>query len=110
MPWSPPTANLQGRENSWLQSVFLSHATFCGCPDPVGHLHRVYTRQQSGGPSPPRTPTGAPALPAPPSPDPPPRPGGELEGGRGDAGGEGAGAYREEDLEELFAAARDDDM
>lgn len=49
-----------------------------------------------------------PALPAPPEPQ--PRPGGDTEGAAGDPGDAAAGHYGEEDLEELFAAAAEDDM
>lgn len=49
-----------------------------------------------------------PALPAPTEPQ--PRPGGDTEGAAGDPGDAGAGRYAEEDLEELFAAAAEDDM
>ncbi len=51
-----------------------------------------------------------PALPAPT--EPPPRPGGDTDaaaGGPGEAEGE-PGVYAEEDLEDLFAAAHEDDM
>lgn len=53
-----------------------------------------------------------PALPAPADPEPPPRRGGGADGGA--AGGlaiaDAPGGYGEDDLDELFAAAAEDDM
>lgn len=126
MPWRPPAHNVQGRESQWFASTFHAHASFCGCGDFIGHLNSLAPRfpNNQGPPHPPalnrppaQGPEGPggpivplPALPAPP--DPPPRPGGGEDGGdaaRG-AGGAAEGAYGEEDLELLFAAAEEDDM
>lgn len=110
MSWAPPTANLQGREQHWLQCVVSSHAAFCGCADPAGHFNRLFSGQPSGRPPTPTTPRPILPLPAPPAPEPPPRRGGDIEGDRGGDGGDAGGVYHEEELEELFAAAREDDM
>lgn len=126
MPWRPPAHNVQGREGQWFASTFHAHAAFCGCGDFIGHLNSLAPRlsNNQGPPHPPalnrppaQGPEGPggpivplPALPAPP--DPPPRPGGGEDGGdaaRG-AGGAAEGAYGEEDLELLFAAADEDDL
>lgn len=117
MPWAPPIYNVQGREEVWFQSVSSSHAVFCGCLDPVDHLRRIAARINNAPQQPPANPDNntlrrLPALPAPPEPPAEqPRRGGDTEEGRGGDGGEdAAGAYGERDLEELFAAAEEDDM
>nr|BAB79325.1 ORF2 [Torque teno virus]BAB79377.1 ORF2 [Torque teno virus] len=112
MPWSLPRHNIRTREDLWVQSILYSHDTFCGCDNIPEHLTGLL-----GGvrPAPPRNP-GPPtirSLPAlPPAPEPPeePRRGGDTDGDRGEDGGDAAGAYEPEDLEELFAAAEQDDM
>lgn len=128
MPWRPPVHNVQGRENQWFAAFFHGHAAFCGCGDPVGHLNGIAPRFPNA--SPPRPPPGLdqlnpegpagpggppailPALPAPADPEPAPRRGGGADGGA--AAGAAAAAdhtgYEEGDLEDLFAAAAEDDM
>lgn len=103
MSWRPPAYNAQGREEHWYKSILESHLTFCGCGDPVRHFCVLASRFAT-------TPSVIPALPAPT--EPPPRPGGDTDaaaGGPGEAEGE-PGVYAEEDLEDLFAAAHEDDM
>lgn len=128
MPWRPPVHNVPGRENQWFAAVFHSHASWCGCGDLVGHLNSIAPRFPNAGP--PRPPPGLdqqnaegpagpggppailPALPAPADPEPPPRRGGGADGGA--AGGlaiaDAPGGYADDDLDELFAAAAEDDM
>lgn len=101
MSWRPPAYNLAQREEHWYQSIVSSHATFCGCTDLIRHFCILASRFST-------TPSVIPALPAPPEPQ--PRPGGNTEGAAGDPGDAAAGHYGEEDLEELFAAAAEDDM
>nr|BAB79371.1 ORF2 [Torque teno virus] len=128
MPWRPSLHNIPGREASWFTAFWHSHDCFCGCGDPIGHINSLTNRFNNSGP--PRPPPGLdqstsgqpqgpgvapralPALPAPADPEPPPRRGGGGDGG--DAGGVVAagdhGGYDEGDLEDLFAAAAEDDM
>jgi len=101
MSWRPPVCNLAQREEHWYKSILESHSTFCGCTDIVRHFCILASRFST-------TPSVIPALPAPPEQQ--PRPGGDTEGAPGDPGDAGAGRYAEEDLEELFAAAAEDDM
>lgn len=114
MPWHPPGYNVQQREELWVQSLTSSHATFCGCGDPSSHLRRILSRLNNSGRQPPEARNSIralPALPAPQEPEqPPPRPGTGTEEGPGAEGGDRGGAYGEEDLEDLFAAAEEDDM
>nr|BAB79327.1 ORF4 [Torque teno virus] len=117
MSWRPPSQNLLQREEAWYSAFLSSHSTFCGCTDPLLHITLIAGRLTNPVPvtrqpeTPPNGLRGLPALPAPPEPPaPPPRPGdgtGEEDGAHGE--GEG-GRYAEEDLEELFAAAAEDDM
>nr|BAB79387.1 ORF2 [Torque teno virus] len=117
MSWRPPSQNLLQREEAWHAAFLSSHSTFCGCTDPLLHITLIAGRLANPVPitrqpeTPPNGLRGLPALPAPPEqPAPPPRPGdgtGEEDGAHGE--GEG-GRYAEEDLEELFAAAAEDDM
>nr|BAB79331.1 ORF4 [Torque teno virus] len=100
MSWAPPLFNSKQREDQWYQSIIFSHNTFCGCGDLVRHFCVVASRF-----------TEPPVVPALPAPVPaPPRRGTEEEGG--DRGEDAAdrGPYAEEELEDLFAAAREDDM
>lgn len=128
MPWRPPLHNIPGRENQWFASVFHAHAAFCGCGDVVGHLNSIAPRFPNAGP--PRPPPGidqpnlegpegpggppraVPALPAPADPEPAPRRGGgaDGDGAAGAAAAADHGGYEEGDLEDLFAAAAEDDM
>lgn len=112
MPWSPPKHNIRTREELWIQSTVYSHDTFCGCNNIPQHFTSLLGGLQ---PAPPRDPAppairSLPALPPAPQPPEQPRPGGDTDEGRGDDGEDAGGAYHEEDLEELFAAAREDDM
>nr|BAB79391.1 ORF2 [Torque teno virus] len=128
MPWRPSLHNIPGREAQWFSSIWGSHDCFCGCGDPIGHINSLNNRFRDGGA--PRPPPGLdqpnpdpqqgperplrplPALPAPADPDPAPRRGGGADGG-GAAGAAAAGDHGgcdEGDLEDLFAAAAEDDM
>ncbi len=92
--------------------LFTRMILFCGCTDIAGHIAGLLACIQPAPPRdpPPRLVRSLPALPAAPEPGEQPRPGGDTEEGPGNAGGDAGGAYREEDLEELFAAAEEDDM
>nr|AIY70063.1 ORF2 [Torque teno virus] len=112
MPWSPPRHNITTREDLWVQSVVYSHDTFCGCDNLLEHLTGLLGGVQPPPPRDPAPPTirSLPALPPAPQPPEEPRRGGDTDGDRGRDGGDAAGAYEPEDLEELFAAAEQDDM
>lgn len=100
MSWAPPLFNAKQREDQWYQSITHSHNTFCGCGDLVRHFCIVASRH-----------TEPPVVPALPAPVPaPPRRGTEEEGGDRGEGAADRGPYAEEELEDLFAAAREDDM
>lgn len=109
MSWRPPNYNAYGREEAWYRSILSSHNCFCGCIDPVRHLNIIAGRLANPAPA-----TDSirplPALPAPPEPQPRQAGGSEDAAGVRGEEGDGGGAYGEEDLEELFAAAAEDDM
>lgn len=127
MSFTTPTINAGLREQQWFESILRSHHSFCGCGDPVLHFTNIATRfnylpATSSPLDPPGpAPRGRPALrrlpalpsaPATPSREPAWPTGSEGgAGGRG-AGGEGGAAvegdYREEELDELFAALEED--
>ncbi|AXQ65759.1 MAG: hypothetical protein [Anelloviridae sp.] len=112
MPWSPPKHNIRTREDLWVQSVIYSHDTFCGCDSVLQHLTNLLGGLQ---PAPPRDPAppairSLPALPPASEPPEQPRRGTDTDAGRGEDGEDAAGAYEPEDLEQLFAAAEEDDM
>lgn len=112
--WRPPTQNVSGQERNWYDSVFYSHAAFCGCGDCVGHLSYLAThlgRPPSAQPPPQQQPPAIRRLPALPA---PPNPSGDRAAwptGGGDAGedgpGEGGAAGGFADLadDELLTAA-----
>nr|BAB79341.1 ORF2 [Torque teno virus]BAB79395.1 ORF2 [Torque teno virus] len=128
MSWRPPLHSIQGREDQWYAGIFHTHFAFCGCGDPVGRINRIAHRFPNAGP--PRPPPGLdqpnlggpegpggapralPALPAPAEPEPAPRRGGGADGdsAAGAAAAADHGGYDEGDLEDLFAAAAEDDM
>ena len=115
MSWSRPVHDARGIERNWYESTFRAHAACCGCGNFIHHITTLATRYgfvpgapPPGGPRPrPPVPVDTPraALPW--------RGGGEPDGagedreGGGD-GGADAGDYREEELEELFAAVEGD--
>jgi hypothetical protein len=124
MSWRPPVHNAAGIDRNWFESCFRSHASSCGCGNFIGHLNTLAARYGfTPGPAPP---PGGPG-PRPPVPVRPRHAAGDGEppralpwrgdGGEGDAGppteggaaGGAADEYRDEDLDELFAAMERDE-
>lgn len=125
MTWRPPVHNAPGIDRNWYESVSRSHAACCGCGNFLLHLNTLADRYGfTPGPSPPGGPgprppaqlrrqnatenpgSGPRALPW--------RGDGGEDGGPGPEGGDGgsgdaADAYREEDLDALFAAVDRDE-
>lgn len=69
--WQPPVHNVPGQERNWYESIYRSHASFCGCGDFVGHLNHLAASlgrpprsRHPGGPGTPQI-RNLPALPAP---------------------------------------------
>lgn len=70
--WRPSRHNVRGQARNWYESVFRSHAAWCGCGDFVTHLSDLandFGRPgPAGAPEPPPPPVRPlPALPAPPN-------------------------------------------
>lgn len=36
--FEPPNYNLEGRQQLWIDGIFTSHDTWCGCHHPLAHL------------------------------------------------------------------------
>lgn len=32
--------------NQWINLIWQSHDLFCGCPDPLDHLHKILPKQK----------------------------------------------------------------
>ncbi len=110
--WQPPIQNGTQLDRHWFESVWRSHAAFCGCGDCIGHLqHLAANLGRPPAPQPPREQhppqiRGLPALPAPPSNrNPWPGTGGDAAGGEaGGSRGGGDGGDAELADEELLDA------
>lgn len=121
--YRPPAHDVRGQEQQWFRACMHSHSAWCGCGNFILHMSSVAARLNfQGGPAPPggpqrqRGPVRA-LLPLPAVPqegverNPWPTGTGGAAGGSGRDGGDGerggpavADEYREEDLDELFAA------
>ncbi len=94
--WRPPVHNVPGLERNWYESVYRSHAAFCGCGDFINHINNLATSlgrppqpRPPGAPQPPPI-RPLPALPAPEDPQPRRHNRTENQPWPGDGGGEGA--------------------
>lgn len=125
MSFRTPTIQGGVRDQQWFEACLRSHCAFCGCGDPVLHFNNLAARfnylpataspLDPSGAAPPRRPqlrrlAALPAAPQTPT-EPQPWHGGGDGGAAGpDAGGEPVADadYRQEDLDDLFAAIEND--
>ncbi len=119
--WQPPIQNATELERHWFESVWRSHASFCGCGDCIGHLqHLAANLGRPPAPQPPREQhppavRALPALPAPPGGSgnraswPGASGGADGDGDAGDRGGADGGPAElaDEDLLDAFELAEE---
>lgn len=111
--WRPPRHNARGQARNWYESVFRSHAAWCGCGDFIAHLCDLADDFGRPGPSGPPDPPPPPVRPLPALPAPPNPSGSRAQwptgGGDGEdeprGGGDGAGGFADLADEELLTAA-----